>query len=204
MEMEQKQSELIEHFVKQASAASDANAIVSVIVQASSHPNLFAFYDILSLPNLLQLEATENSVYLDMLRLFAHGTWSDYKSKADHLPQLIPDQIVKLKQLTVLTLVKTNKVLPYDRLMQELDVTNIRELEDFLIDECVYVGIIRGKLNQLRRCFEVQFAACRDMRPTQLGKSIKWADATSEIVKKHRKDVEEKVQELKKSVRKLA
>lgn len=29
----------------------------------------------------MQLQGTEYSVYLDMLRLFAHGTWSDYKSK---------------------------------------------------------------------------------------------------------------------------
>lgn len=29
--------------------------------------------------------------------------------------------------------------LPYDQLMQELDVTNVRELEDFLINECMYV-----------------------------------------------------------------
>ena len=28
-----------------------------------------------------QLEGTENSIYLDVLRLFAHGTWSDFKSK---------------------------------------------------------------------------------------------------------------------------
>lgn len=31
------------------------------------------------------------------------------------------------------------QVLPYDLLMQELDVTNVRELEDFLISECMYV-----------------------------------------------------------------
>lgn len=30
-------------------------------------------------------------------------------------------------------------MLPYDVLMQELDVTNVRELEDFLINECMYV-----------------------------------------------------------------
>ncbi|PRQ57383.1 hypothetical protein RchiOBHm_Chr1g0347731 [Rosa chinensis] len=28
----------------------------------------------------VQLEGTENAVYLDVLRLFAHGTWSDYKT----------------------------------------------------------------------------------------------------------------------------
>ena len=37
------------------------------------------------------------------------------------------------------------QVLPYDQLMQELDVTNVRELEDFLINECMYaVGIIHS------------------------------------------------------------
>lgn len=30
---------------------------------------------------LSQLEGTENSIYVGLLRLFAYGTWSDYKSK---------------------------------------------------------------------------------------------------------------------------
>ncbi|WJX77237.1 COP9 signalosome complex subunit 7 [Trifolium repens] len=221
MDIEQRQSELIDHFVKQATAASNPPALSSVIVDATSHPLLFAFSEILALPNVDQLEASDSKVYLDMLRLFAHGTWSDYKSNADRLPQLVPDQILKLKQLTVLTLAETYKVLPYDQLMQELDVTNVRELEDFLINECMYAGIVRGKLDQLRRCFEVQFAAGRDLRPGQLGNmiqtlsnwlstsenmlvsiqdKIKWADSMSEIDKKHRKDVEEKVDEVKKTL----
>uniref|UniRef100_A0A2P2LU79 PCI domain-containing protein n=1 Tax=Rhizophora mucronata TaxID=61149 RepID=A0A2P2LU79_RHIMU len=114
-----------------------------------------------------------------------------------------------------------SQVLPYDELMQELDVTNVRELEDFLINECMYVGIVRGKLDQLRRCFEVQFAAGRDLRPGQLTnmiqtlsswlatsdnllvsiqEKIKWADTMSELDKKHRKDIEDKVEEVKKSL----
>ncbi|KAH1156103.1 hypothetical protein AAZX31_18G232300 [Glycine max] len=218
LKMEKKQSEVMEQLVKQASASPNANALTSILVQATSHPNVFSFSQFLALPNLLQLEATENSTYLDMLRLFAHGTWSDYKSNADCFPQLIPDQILKLKQLTVLTLAETYKVLPYNQLMQELDMTNVRELEDFLISECMYSGIVRGKLDHLRQCFQVQFAACRDLRHAQLGsmiqtlsnwlstsenllvsiqEKIKWADAMSEIEKKHRKDVEEKVQEVK-------
>ncbi|ONM54583.1 COP9 signalosome complex subunit 7 [Zea mays] len=56
--------------------------------------------------------------------------------------------------------------------MQELDVSNVRELEDFLINECMYSGIVRGKLDQLRRCFEVQFAAGRDLTPDQLNNMI--------------------------------
>ncbi|XP_039011583.1 COP9 signalosome complex subunit 7-like isoform X5 [Hibiscus syriacus] len=190
MDIEQKQAVLIDRFVKQASAQK-GTALGSVIVEATSHPSLFAFSEILAVPTVTELEGTENSVYLEVLRLFAHGTWSDYKNNSGSLPQLVPDQVLKLKQLTVLTLAETNK------------------------------GIVRGKLDQLRRCFEIHFAAGRDLRPGQLGsmiqtlsnwletsdnllisiqEKIKWADAMSELDKKHRKEVEDRVEEVKKSI----
>ncbi|THU44980.1 hypothetical protein C4D60_Mb02t13070 [Musa balbisiana] len=149
------------------------------------------------------------------------GRYSD-EGNAGSLPALVPDQVRKLKQLTVLTLAETEKVLPYDQLMEELDVSNVRELEDFLINECMYAGIVRGKLDQLRRCFEVQFAAGRDLRPEQLDnmiqtlsdwlgtsdsllhliqEKIKWADIMSETNKKHKKEIEDKVEEVKKSLK---
>ncbi|XP_021756400.1 COP9 signalosome complex subunit 7-like isoform X1 [Chenopodium quinoa] len=220
MDIEQRQAELIEHFVKQASA-NKGSSLVPIIVEATSNPLLFAFSEILAVPNVAELQGTEHSVYLNLLRLFAQGTWSDYKSSAGSLPPLAADQILKLKQLTVLTLAETSKVLPYDHLMEELDVTNVRELEDFLINECMYSGIVRGKLGQYRRCFEVVFAAGRDLRPGQLGsmihtltnwlatsdnllltiqEKIKWADTMSEVDKKHKKEVEERVEEVKKTV----
>ncbi|XP_073118805.1 COP9 signalosome complex subunit 7 isoform X2 [Henckelia pumila] len=225
MDIEQKQAEHIDHFVKQASNLK-GSALANVIAEATSHPALFAFSEILSVPSVIELEGTENDTFLGLLRMFAYGTWSEYKSDAGRLPQLVPEQVLKLKQLTVLTLAEANKVLPYDTLMQEIDVTNVRELEDFLINDCMYVGIVRGKLDQLRRCVEVQFAAGRDLRPGQLGgmirtlanwlstsenllvsiqEKIKWADSMSEIDKKHRKEVEERVDEVKKtlSVKKL-
>lgn len=220
MDTEQKQAGLIDHFVKQASTHRGP-ALVPIIAEATSHPSLFAFSEILSVPAVIELQGTENSLYLDLLRLFAYGTWSDYKSKDNQYPELMPDQVRKLKQLTVLSLVESNKVLPYDQLLQELDVTNVRQLEDFLINECMYVGIVRGKLDQLRRCFEVHFAAGRDLRPGQLGnmiltltkwlvtsedmlisiqEKIKWADSMNELNKKHCNDVEGKVEEAKKSL----
>ncbi|KAK8570492.1 hypothetical protein V6N13_003169 [Hibiscus sabdariffa] len=220
MDIEQKQADLIDYFVKKVSVQV-VSALGSVIVEATSHHSLFAFSEILAVPTVAELEGTESSVYLEVLRLFAHGTWSDYKSNSGSLPQLLPDQVLKLKQLTVLTLAEANKVLPYDQLMLELDVTNVRELEDFIINECIYVGIVRGKLDQMRKCFEVQFAAGRDLRPGQLGsmiqtlsnwlgtsdnllisiqEKIKWADNMSELDKKHRKEVEDRVEEVKKSI----
>ncbi|TYH04819.1 hypothetical protein ES288_A08G035600v1 [Gossypium darwinii] len=220
MEIEEKQAEVIDHFVKQVSAQK-GSALGSVFVEATSHPSLFAFSEILAVPTVAELEGTDNSVHLEMLRLFAHGTWSDYKRNSGKFPQLVPDQVLKLKQLTVLTLAETKKVLSYDQLMRELDVTNVRELEDFLINDCMYAGLVRGKLDQLQRYFEVQFAAGRDLRPGQLGSmiqtlsnwlatsdnllvtiqdKIKWADTMSELDKKHRKELEDRVMEVKKAV----
>jgi len=222
MEIEQRQAEFIQQFVKEAENARGAEAVANLIVNATAHSSLFAFSEILSVPNILELQGTEFSKFLDLLRLFAHGTWNDYKSNAAHLPSLEPDQVLKLKQLTVLTLAETAKVLPYDLLMQQLDVSNVRELEDFLINECMYSGIVKGKLDQWRRCFEVQFAAGRDLRPGQLDnmmqtvanwlttsdnmlltiqEKIKWADTMSELNQKHTKELEEKTEEMKSSIK---
>ncbi|XP_039142302.1 COP9 signalosome complex subunit 7 isoform X1 [Dioscorea cayenensis subsp. rotundata] len=221
MDIEQRQTEIIDHFVKQAEVM-EAASLSALVLEATSHPSLFAFSEILSSPNVHKLEGTRYSSSRDLLRLFAYGTWNDYRSNAGCLPALLPDQVRKLKQLTVLTLAETNKVLPYDQLMQEIDVSNVRELEDFLINECMYVGIVRGKLDQLRRCFEVQFAAGRDLRPGQLNnmiqtlanwvctsdnllqtiqEKIKWADAMSEAYKKHRKEIEDRAEDVKKSLK---
>ncbi|CAN8296004.1 unnamed protein product [Cochlearia groenlandica] len=220
MDMEQKQAEIIQQLIDRASTCKE-DAIAPIVIEATSHPCLFAFSEILTLPNVAQLEGSTYSAYLDLLRLFSHGTWADYKCNAICIPLLLPAQILKLKQLTVLTLAESSKVLSYDLLMVELDVTNVRELEDFLINECMYSGILRGKLDQLKRCFEVSFASGRDLRPGQLDNmihtlsdwlntsenllvsiqdKIKWADNMSEMDKKHRKESEEGVEEVKKSL----
>jgi len=59
------------------------------------------------------------------------------------------------------------KVIPYSDLLQELDLKNIRELEDLVID-CLYQGLIKGKLDQKWKHLEVDFAIGRDLRPGQL------------------------------------
>ncbi|KAM0833759.1 hypothetical protein ACQ4PT_064072 [Festuca glaucescens] len=187
MDAERRQAELIGQFSAQAAALSSAPQLAALVLEATSHPALFAFSELLTLPALSKVTAalpvlsappspprkfglagTQYASSLDLLRLFAYGTLKDYKSNSSTLPALLPEQARKLKQLSVLTLAESTKVLPYDQLMQELDVSNVRELEDFLINECMYSGIVKGKLDQLRRCFEVQFAAGRDLTPGQL------------------------------------
>ncbi|KMZ71118.1 COP9 signalosome complex subunit 7 [Zostera marina] len=222
MDIEDKQAELIKVFTKEASVLADGPSLETLVQDATSHPALFAFSEILSVPTITKLDGTQYSTLLNVLRLFAYGTWKDYKSNLGSIPSLLPDQVRKLKQLSVLTLSETSKVLTYDQLMRELDISNVRELEDFLINDCMYSGIVRGKLDQLRRCFEVQFAAGRDLRPDQLNsmiltltnwlgtsdnllhtiqEKIKWADTMSEVDKKHRKEIEDKVEDVKKTLK---
>lgn len=54
MDIEQKQAELIDHFVKQASLLK-GSALASVISEATSHPSLFAFSEILAVPNVAEV-----------------------------------------------------------------------------------------------------------------------------------------------------
>ena len=56
MDIEQKQAELIDHFVKQASDQK-GSALGSIIVEATSHPSLFAFSEILAVPTVVEVIA---------------------------------------------------------------------------------------------------------------------------------------------------
>lgn len=46
------------------------------------------------------------------------------------------------------------QTIPYSKLMGALEVGNIRALEDILITDCFYTGLLRGKLDQERRWAE--------------------------------------------------
>lgn len=54
MDIEEKQAEVIDHFVKQASVLKGP-ALVHLIVEATSNPSLFAFSEILSVPNVVEV-----------------------------------------------------------------------------------------------------------------------------------------------------
>lgn len=57
--------------------------------------------------------------------------------------------------------------LPYSLLLQQLELKNVRELEDLLI-EAVYCDIIQGKLDQRNQQVEVDCSVGRDLGPNEL------------------------------------
>ena len=92
-----------------------------------------------------------------------------FAEQVDSLPQLTPLQLKKLKHLTIVSLAAKNRVssylqlwrlllnsililhamqsIPYSTLQEELEIRDLRELEDLII-EAIYAGIIQAKLDQ--------------------------------------------------------
>lgn len=60
------------------------------------------------------------------------------------------------------------RILPYSDLLSALEISNIRELEDLIID-AIYLDILRGKLDQKEQQFEVEYTMGRDLEPDSLG-----------------------------------
>jgi COP9 signalosome complex subunit 7 len=165
----------IEQFLREGAGAT-GRAAADLVERAVSAPGLFAFGELLDLDGVQRLAADPSLAgHLALLKLFAHGTLPEYRAAVaagESLPALTPAQELKLKKLTVATLAEGAATLAYDRLMPALELPTVRALEDLLINECMATGLVRGKLDQKARRFEVAGSFGRDPRPGQLAEVI--------------------------------
>mmetsp|Transcript_15231 Transcript_15231/g.38744 ORF Transcript_15231/g.38744 Transcript_15231/m.38744 type:complete len:257 (+) Transcript_15231:153-923(+) len=143
-----------------------------LIQRATAEPGLYAFGELLEVESVQELAGTELSGWLDLLKLFAYGVWKDYTGDPSGFPPLDEAQKLKLRQLTIVSIAEGMKVVPYGHLMAQVDISNVRELEDLLINECFYSHLIKGKLDQCERCLHVHHVRGRDVRPEQLDSVI--------------------------------
>ena len=179
----------LQQFCLLAKSAKGAGC-ASLIGQALEHPGIFVFGELLDMPSIKELAGTAAAPHLELLKLFAWGTWSDYKSRAAQLPALseaqagtaapavtatlapalsttttitpsavtavtaaaslasatftsatltsatltsatLP-QASKLKMLSVVSLSSKSKLISYDELMREIEISSVREVEDLL------------------------------------------------------------------------
>jgi COP9 signalosome complex subunit 7 len=88
---------------------------------------------------------------------------SDCSELSSKLPLLSTVQETKLKYLSLATLARSARILPYPRLQESLDIHVIRDLEDLIID-AMYQDVVRGKLDQQRSTFAVEWSMGRDTR----------------------------------------
>ncbi|XP_044734439.1 COP9 signalosome complex subunit 7b isoform X2 [Chrysoperla carnea] len=210
----------LEQFVLLAKSAKGA-ACVELIKQVLEAPGVHVFGELLDMPNIAELQNGPNSIYFDTLNLFAYGTYKEYLASKDKLLELTPVQIKKLQHLTIVTLATKNKCIPYSLLLKELDIKNVRDLEDLII-EAIYADIIHGKLDQKNSQLEVDYAIGRDIRPADVGIIIstlqEWCDSCEAVLScvetqihranaeknrknKHKEAIELEIQNIKKSLK---
>lgn len=99
--------------------------------------------------NVKALQGTAEEPYLTLLNMFAFSTFSKYQQQKleqpDSLPDLSPVMSTKLKQLSIVSLARSRRNIPYQELQQELEISNIRQLEDLIID-LIYANVIKGTI----------------------------------------------------------
>lgn len=157
------ESSPLSQFVILAQTA-QGRACEALVRQALDHSGVFVFGELLDCPNVQALQATlEGSRLLELLRIFAYGTYPDYRARSSELPELGSAQLRKLQLLTVVSLATKDKHIRFADLQAALDVSSARELEDLII-EAVYQNLIVGKMDQENRCLIVESCACRDCR----------------------------------------
>ncbi|XP_071945062.1 COP9 signalosome complex subunit 7b-like [Antedon mediterranea] len=140
-----------------------AGAMTALIMQVVEAPGVYVFGELLEMPNVQELAEGPHKKFHNLLTLFAYGTYQDYKADPSNFPELSKQAISKLRHLTIVSIAAKCKRIPYTLLQQELDVNNLRELEDLFI-ETIYAGVIEGKLDQKNQQLEVDYAIGRDMR----------------------------------------
>merc|ERR1712083_680437 len=91
-------------------------------------------------------------------------------------------QLSKLKQLSIVTLAgqSTTKTL-----QQQLEIKTVRELEDLMID-CIYSGLIIGRLDQRKALMEISHCRGRDINKKAIGlmknRLLSWLKSTDGII----------------------
>ncbi|XP_008184020.1 COP9 signalosome complex subunit 7b [Acyrthosiphon pisum] len=210
----------LQQFVVQAQKL-EGDSLVEVIKQALDCVDTFVFAELLECPNVIALETTPHAPYLHALRMFSQGTYLDYLDKKEYLPELSEPQMKKLQYLTIVTLANKMKRIPYDVLLKELNVDNVRDLEDLII-EAIYSNVVSGELDQQSDYLEVDWTVGRDVGSNDIDNMIdtlqQWCDScenvlstvqarivdanrTKQDVLKHRAAVDNEVASVKKAIR---
>ncbi|KAF5967755.1 ACOB [Fusarium coicis] len=169
----------LEPFIALSKSATSPRAAADLVTRATSAPNTFLFSDLLQTPAIQNLADSEFSSHLKLLQIFSHGTYYSYKT-TEGLPVLEEVQATKLRQLTLLSLVRDRRNLSYSALQEALDLPGAREVEALVIS-AVYAGLLHATLDPARAVVQVtSVAPLRGLAPgaiPDLAAALKkWSD----------------------------
>lgn len=180
----------LQEFVVLAKSAK-GKAAKGVVEQAIGHPNVFVFGELLDQPSVQELQKLEPATF-KLLEIFAYGTYQDYIREQQKLPALTPTQATKLRKLTIVSLSCNQKSIPYSLLQKELAITDVRVLEDIII-ESIYQEIIQGKLDQRSKCLEIDWTMGRDVASNQIEQLLETLSSWNDNAQALLKTIESKV-----------
>jgi COP9 signalosome complex subunit 7 len=155
-------SNALVQFLALVKSAKQPKLAAKLVTDAIAHPGAFVFSELLAEANVQALKGSDCQKEFDTLCLFAYGTYSDYLAKKENFIVLSDKLLYKLKQLSVVSFSASQRVLSYKGLLKQLEIENVRQLEDLLID-CVYNGLIKAKLDQKSKTVEVFETLGRDV-----------------------------------------
>ena len=126
------------------------------------------FGEFLNLPNI----NTVNAKMLATVKLFAYGTLPEYLKEQSKFVSLKPDQLRKLKLITLADTASKNPIVDYSELMEKAQINDLRQLEDALID-CMQLGLLTGKIDQRGKRLHVINTFGRDVMPDKVDGILK-------------------------------
>ncbi|CZR55190.1 related to ACOB protein [Phialocephala subalpina] len=155
-------------FLALTKSASSPRAAADLITRATSAPNTFIFAELLQAPQIQALaESADHASHLTLLKIFSYGTYTDYRNTSS-LPALNEAQTLKLRQLSLLTLAKSQTDLSYTSLLGHLGLETTRELEDLVIS-AIYAGLLNATLDPYHKLVAVSSVApLRDLPPNSI------------------------------------
>jgi COP9 signalosome complex subunit 7 len=123
------------------------------------------------------------------VEMFAYGTYGDYVRglREGKMKELTTGEALKLRRLTACGLCAgASTKIPYERMMRALDIADVSEFEEFMVDECLSTGILRGKLDPKNKLFAPRGGATRDVPESALDALIadvsRWHDVAEAML----------------------
>ena len=163
----------VQAFVRQVAGKSGAG-VALVVKQALGRPGLFFYGALLHAPEVQALATAGGALQAtyDLLKVFTYGTLKDVDGlSAEAKEQLTPNLKAKLTQLTLVTLAKDARQLSYPLLLKELQIPDVRTLEDLVIDT-ITEGLVVAKLDQKASTVDFTEVAARDVQLDEIDSLI--------------------------------
>lgn len=185
----------LEPFLALSKSATSPRAAADLVTRATSSPNTFVFAELLQTAPVAALASSPDyAAHHALLEIFSHGTYEAYAARQEHMPPLSDAQVLKLRQLSLLSLARDRDNLSYTVLSRKLGLDSHRAVEALVVG-AIYAGLLEATLDPSRQAVQVTgIAPLRDLAPGSVPDMIAVLDRWSNRCTSTLEDLETQVQ----------